>query len=319
MDTAVATWSPVHWPGLDGAPRARFSLAVVGDVCIEFRTELADRSFTELTDDHLGYAPARAVVAGTAVNLARHAVGYFCAITVISKIGDDPFTPIIRHCLRDLGVADRLRVEPGSPNGFSVMLRDRPAAGGRGVRLLVTGDEPPSRRLSAADVQRSAAALERADVLFVDGYSLLSPISRDGTRAAVRLARAAGTLVAFDLVPHDIDKRLPLGDVLPILADADVIITEAPTAAGLLAHPVPRDSAAAHELLPALDQALNRVTDRRPLWFLRFGETHLENTLAYRRDRLLLEYPTGYRPGMQRTGYGDRLAISELYWWLSRV
>jgi sugar/nucleoside kinase (ribokinase family) len=319
MGTAVATWSPVQWPGLDGAPRARFSLAVMGDVCIEFRTELADRSFTELTDDHLGYAPARAVVAGTAVNLARHAIGYFRAITVIGKIGDDPFTPIIRHCLRDLGVADRLRVEPGTPNGFSVMLRDRPAAGGRGVRLLVTGAEPPSRRLSPSDVRRSATVLERADVLFVDGYSLLSSVSRDGMHTAVCVARAAGTLVAFDLVPHDIDKRLSLDDVLPVLADADVIITEVPTVAGLLARPVPRDSAAARDLLPVLDQALDRVTDRRPLWFLRFGETHLEGTLAYRRDRLLLEYPTGYRPGMQRTGYGDRLAVSELYWWLSRV
>jgi sugar/nucleoside kinase (ribokinase family) len=319
MGTAVDTWSPVQWPGLDGAPRARFSLAVVGDVCIEFRTELADRRFTDLTDDHLGYAPAHAIVAGTAVNLARHAIGYFRAITVIGKIGDDPFTPIIRHCLRDLGVADRLRVEAGVPNGFSVMLRDRPPTGGRGVRLLVTGTEPPSRRLTEADVRRSSAALERADVLFVDGYSLLSPVSRAGMRAAVRVARAAGTLVAFDLVPHDIDRRLPLDDVLPFLADADVIITEAPTVAGLLARPVPREPAGARELLPALDGALGRVTERTPVWFLRFGATDLENTLAYQRDRLLLEYSTGYRPGMRRTGYGDRLAVSELYWWLSRV
>lgn len=308
----------MQWPGLNGPPRPRFCLAVVGDVRIEFRTELADRRFTELTADHLAYTHARAIVAGTAINLARHAVGYFRAITVIGKIGDDAFTPVIRSCLRDLGVADRLSAEPGSPNGFSVMLRDRPVSGGRGARLLIAGEHAPSRRLSAADVRRSASAVERADVLFVDGYSLLGEVSRDGLRAAVRLARTAGTLVAFDLVPHDIDQRLPLEAVLPVLADADVIVTEAPTVAGLLGLPVPRDSAAAHALLPALDRALDRMADRRPLWLLRFGETHLEATLAYQRDRLLLEYPTGYRAGMRRTGYGDRLAVSELYWWLSR-
>jgi hypothetical protein len=134
----------------------------------------------------------------------------------------------------------------------------------------------------------------------------------------VGLARAAGTAVAFDLVPHDIHTRLPREEVLPFLAEADLILTEAPTVAGLLARPVPLDSAGAHGLLPALDEALRDRTGRRPLWFVRFGETHLENTLAYQRDTLLMEYPTGYRAGAQRTRYGDRLAVSELYWWLSR-
>lgn len=320
MSTAVDAGSPVRWPGLDGAPRARFALAIVGDIRVELRTELPDRSFTELTDDHLGYAPVRAVVAGTAINLARHAVGYFRDITVIGRIGDDAFTPIIRQCLRDLGVTDRLSAEPGTPNGFSVMLRDRPAADQRGVRLLVAGDEAPSRRTSAADLHRSAAEVERADVLFVDGYALLSPVSRAGLRAAIRIARAAGTLVAFDLVPHDIDRRLTLADVLPVLSEADVILTEAPTVAGLLGLPVPVDSGGARGLLPALDRALDQApSGRPPLWLLRFGATHLENALAYQRDRVLVEYPTGYGPGVPRTGYGDRLAVSELYWWLSRT
>ncbi|MCW2900533.1 MAG: hypothetical protein JWO67_2798 [Streptosporangiaceae bacterium] len=318
MTTALAAWSPVEWPGLHRAPRPRFGLTVLGDVRIELRSELPERSFTELTEDHLAYAPAQAVVAGTAINLARHAVGYFRAITVLGKIGDDPFTPIIRRTLRELGVADRLSAEPGMPNGFSVMLRDRGTPGRRGVRLLVAGEESPSGRLSAADVRRCAPALERADVLFVDGYSLLSPLSREGLRAAVRLARAAGTLVAFDLVPHDIHLRLRPEDVLPFLAAADVILTEAPTVAGLLGRPVPLDSAGAHGLLPALDRALAEAGHGGPLWFLRFGDTHLEFTLAYRRGSLLMEYPTGYRAGAQRTGYGDRLAVSELYWWLSQ-
>ena len=41
--------------------------------------------------------------------------------------------------------------------------------------------------------------------------------------------------------------------------------------------------------------------------------------VAYRRDDLLLEYPTGYGADGELVGYGDRLAVSELCWWLSRV
>ena len=57
--------------------------------------------------------------------------------------------------------------------------------------------------------------------------------------------------------------------------------------------------------------------DGRPLWLLRFGATSLERVLAYRRDELLLEYPTGYGEGVERAGFGDRLTVCELYWWLS--
>lgn len=69
--------SPVDWPGLDGVPERRFRLLAVGDVRIEVRALLPGLRFTELTSDRLAYAPARALVAGTAVNLARRAAGYF--------------------------------------------------------------------------------------------------------------------------------------------------------------------------------------------------------------------------------------------------
>lgn len=56
---------------------------------------------------------------------------------------------------------------------------------------------------------------------------------------------------------------------------------------------------------------------RAGLWLLRFGATQLERVLAYRRERLLLEYGTGYEDGAARAGFGDRLVACELYWWLS--
>lgn len=305
--------SPAEWPGLDGAAERRFALLVVGDAGIEVRAALPDVRFADLRADRLTYAPARALVAGTAVNLARCATGYFARVGVLAKIGDDGYTPVIRRELRRIGADDHLRVEAGVPNGVSVMLRDRPGGGGPGVRLLVVQDEPPGRRLTAGEAAAAAPAIGDADVLAADGYSVLSPVSRAALDEAARIAGAAGTRVAFDLVPHDIDARLPASAVLPALARADLVFAEAPTLARLLGHPPPSGAEAVRGLLPVLDRAV----PGRPLWLLRFGATSLERVLAYRRDRILMEYPTGYRDGVERAGFGDRLASCELYWWLS--
>ncbi|TDB83890.1 hypothetical protein E1264_26645 [Actinomadura sp. KC216] len=320
---AVSPRSPAEWPGLDGVDRGgradgggdgvderRFDMFVIGDVGIEVRATLPDVRFADVHADRLTYAPARAIVAGTAVNLARSATRYFRRVGVLGKVGDDDFTPAIRRELRRIGAGDHLRVEPGVPNGVSVMLRDRPGAGA-GVRLLVVQDEPPGRRLTAAEVRSAAAGIEAADVLVTDGYSLLSPVSREALHTAARIARDAGTRVAFDLVPHDADARLPADAVVPMLALADLVISEAPTLARLLGRPSSPHEV--RELLPALDRAV----PGRPLWLLRFGETSLEHALAYQRDGLLMEYPTGYGDGVERAGFGDRLAAAELYWWLS--
>ncbi|MGP4029038.1 PfkB family carbohydrate kinase [Actinomadura sp. 3N407] len=298
---------------MEGADERRFGLLVIGDVGIEVRASLPDVRFTDLDADRLSYAPARAMVAGTAVNLARCAARYFRRVGVLGKVGDDDFTQVIRGELRRIGVDDHLRVEPGTANGVAVMLRDRPCGGVPGSRLLVVGDDPPGRRLAEREVRAAAAGIEGADVLVTDGYSLLSPVSRAALRAAARTARAAGTRVAFDLVPHDIDARLPAEAVLPMLTLSDLVISEAPTLARLLGRPVPAGGQGVRELLPALDRAVPGC----PLWLLRFGATSLERVLAYQRGGLMLEYATGYGDGVQRAGFGDLLAAAELYWWLS--
>ncbi|MFI0453010.1 PfkB family carbohydrate kinase [Actinomadura sp. 6N118] len=338
VDAGEATARPpVVWPGLDGVTDRRFDLLVIGDVRLEVRAELHGMRFTDLTADRLAYADASAVVAGTAVNMARSATGYFRHVGLFTRIGDDDHTESIRRELSRLGVRDLCRVDAGMPNGVAVMVRDD-APAGPGVRLLIAAQNAPSRRLSEADVRRAAAEIRAADVVFLDGYALLSPISRAATYAAARIANESGTLVAFDLVPHDIDGRVPMCEVLPLLALTDVIVTEAATVARLLGAPhaaakqgvmgEPRGSggrppeetarhAETRELLPLLDRSVGG----RPLWLLRFGETNLENVLAYRRGQggegLLLEYASGYGEGIERAGFGDRLASCELYWWLS--
>lgn len=315
MKPAPATWSAVPGAAPPGLPEPRFSLVIIGDVRLEFRARLPDRRFTEITDDHLSYTAAQVLVSGTAVNLARHSVGHFRTVTVAGKIGDDAFTPVIRSGVRGLGAHDLLTVHPGVPNGCTMMLRDHPADGGHGARLLVVGETAPSRLLSEQDVRRYAPAIREADALFVDGYSLLSEISRRALLAAARVARSAGTLVAFDLVPHDIHARLERAEILPVLDAADVVISGAATLAPLVGLPPARTTADVRCLLPLLDD----VSGGERLWLLRFGETGMERVIGYRLGEVLLDYPTGYGTDGEYAGYGDRLAVSELRWWLSRT
>ncbi|MFI0356620.1 PfkB family carbohydrate kinase [Actinomadura sp. 9N407] len=307
--------SPADWPGLDGIAERRFRLLAIGDVRIEVRATLPDLRFTEVTADRLAYAPARAMVAGTAVNLARAAAGYFKRAGVLARVGDDDYTPVIRRELRRLGLRDLLRVERGAANGVTVMLRDGVAPGrAHGVRLLVAEEDTPNRRLSERDVNAAAGEIRRADVLFLDGYALLSPVSRGALLRAAEIARRHGTLVAFDLVPHDIDARLPAPEVIPLLRLADVVFSEAPTLARLLGRPATMTcSAEVRELLPVMDETV----PGRPLWLLRYGASSLEQALAYQRDGLRLEYATGYDDSVERAGFGDRLAAGELFWWLA--
>ncbi|MEO3785140.1 carbohydrate kinase family protein [Actinocorallia sp. B10E7] len=287
--------TPARWLG--SPPEPRFTLTVLGDVRIELRARIPAR-FTGMDTDRLVYAPLRPLVAGTAVNFARNAREHFKHIGILGRVGDDSFTPVIRAALRDLGVTDLLYADPEQENGCAVMLRDP------GARLLVAGERAP--RLTSDDVRAGRAAIAASDLLVADGYALLEERSRAALLEAMALARSHGTPVAFDLVPHDLPDRLSLSGVLPALELADVVITEVPTLAGLLEEDAP------------LPGRLDGLTGHDPLWLLRDGPTALEHVLAYRRGRLRLDYPTGFRSGVtERTGFGDRLTASELYWWLS--
>jgi sugar/nucleoside kinase (ribokinase family) len=284
--------TPARW--LASAPEPRFSLTVLGEVRIEMRAH-SPAPFTSLSADRLVYAPVRPLVAGTAVNLARHASDFFKSVSVLGRIGDDAFTPVIQDRLRDLGVTDLLQVDPDCANGCSIMLWDP------SVRLLVAGD--PAPRVTPSDVRAAREAIASSDLLFADGYALLDATSRAALLEAVQIARSTGTRVAFDLVPHDLPARIGPESLIPVLACADVVITEMTTVSGLLGKPA--------ELLPALD----RLVAHAPLWLLR--HPGMDRTLAYQRGEIHLEYPTENGTG-EEAGFGDRLAAGELYWWLSQ-
>lgn len=295
-----------------------FSLAIASDLRLEFRATLRDKRFAEISSNYFTYAPMRAIVSGTAVNLAQKAASYFKRVDIIVKIGDDIFTPLIRDQVEQLGLGGVLAVEEGTPNGFAVVIRDAADrsssnASAEGTRLIIASRPAPSLAFSPADMQAVNDTISASDAFFIDGYSLLGAESQAGVLAMVRTARASGTVVVVDLAPHDMDSRLRWTELLPFLSAADIIMSEAPTLARLLGVSPTVIDDNVKMLLPHLDEKVPGT----PLWLVRSGEGMMQDVLGYQQGGIHFNYETGYVEASEKHGFGDIIASGEIYWWLS--
>jgi sugar/nucleoside kinase (ribokinase family) len=295
------------------APVRRFRVAVIGEIRIDIRTKLLNARFKDLSQDHLAYAPIDLTISGTAINFAQSALDYFAAVELIAKIGQDSFTPLITAKLDDLGVTARLAIDADVNNGFVIILHEA-LEDDTGMRLMVGSAAHPAMNLNVADVTDAATVLSQSDALFIDGYALLYENSAQAICAAAEIARAADGIVCFDLVPHDIHRRVALTSVLPVLELADVIISQAATLEGLFDG---IDNKPSQDSMSCLTSTVDDMTSRSPLWIVRSGPHSVDLVSAYHRGQVRHTYRTGYKPGMASVGFGDRLTACELYWLLS--
>jgi 2-dehydro-3-deoxygluconokinase len=113
--------------------------------------------------------------------------------TWVGRLGDDPPGELIRRELRAEQV-EVLAVPDSAPTGL--MIRWRPAAG-RG-RVTYHRRDSAGSHLSTGDVPEEAVA--NAAVLHVSGITLaLGPQPAQAVARAIAVARAAGTIVSFDV------------------------------------------------------------------------------------------------------------------------
>ena len=295
----------------DNAPARAFSMAIVGDVRVEYRVRLADGIFQRMVYDHLEFAEVTHVVAGTAVNLARYGVRYFERTEVICRIGDDEFTPSIVAYFDELGVIANVRVTAGMRNGVVLVVRDANGDGPEGVRLLISGVPTPHALLSATDIDAARRAISTADVVFADAYGLLEPDSRAAIAEAQRCANSTDALFCLDLVPHDLDARLATSDLTPVIAASDVVIAGARTAERLLGRPAQYPSSL--HRVKDLARDLSRVFGERLMWLVRFGAGDMTTAARCRGGEVEECYDTGYAAASETLNFGDRLAAAELF------
>jgi sugar/nucleoside kinase (ribokinase family) len=165
-------------------------------------------------------------------------------------------------------------------------------------------------RLSTADIAKCRTPIQQADLLVADGYLLLHEDSRRAVLAAARTASIARTRFCLDLVPHDIERYLSVRQVAVCVDKADIVISGARTVARLMSlhasYPYPADG-----ILP-LARALGRYFDDRITWLLRFGDGDMDQVAVCRGGVVRSRYPTGYRECVEKTGFGDRIASTEL-------
>jgi 2-dehydro-3-deoxygluconokinase len=127
-----------------------------------------------------------------AIGLAR--LGVDCAW--VSRVGDDALGTFLAREIRAEGVRVVATRDPAAPTGLMV----KEHRGGRPSRVRYYRAGSAASRLSPADVDAVADEIATADVLHLTGITAAlgaSPLA--AVERAVAVARAAGTVVSFDV------------------------------------------------------------------------------------------------------------------------
>jgi 2-dehydro-3-deoxygluconokinase len=110
------------------------------------------------------------------------------------RVGDDAVGRLVEREIRAEGVDVRVVVDDGAPTGL--MIKERRTSTSQSVSYYRAGSA--GSRLSVADLDETMIA--EADVLHLTGITpALSASAQAAVRWAAEVARAAGTLVSFDV------------------------------------------------------------------------------------------------------------------------
>jgi 2-dehydro-3-deoxygluconokinase len=182
---------------------------------------------------------------GAESNVAIGLVRLGVESTWVSRVGDDALGTFVVRELRAEGVRVLATRDPLAPTGL--MLKEH--RGGRPWRVRYYRAGSAASRLSAADIDEPvvAAVIAGADVLHLTGITAaLGPGPQAALERAVEVARAAGTMVSFD-----VNHRATLWsdeEAAPVLArlaaSADLVFAGPEEAALVLGRERPTASAA---------------------------------------------------------------------------
>lgn len=296
---------------LSGPQLTPFHVAIIGDLRLDVRTHVPV-SLAEVRGNVYASAPVRMVLAGTAVSMAQAASRHFTTVDALVKMGDDLSTGHVMGMLANQPRVNWcIRRQQGMPNGYTVVLNDGPTVPGAGRRTLVASSPAPLEELSTVDVEAFRGAIEAADILFLDGYSLLFPRSRKSLFHALATAAQAETPVCFDVVPHDIDRRLSADLLEQVMARCAVVMSSASTIARLRNLPAP-EPYGLHDTRELVADLACRDTKGPDAWILRFGDGDMEEAALCQAGEVLCAYRTGYSECGDRVGFGDKVAAAEL-------
>ncbi len=216
---------------MTSAPRLQVVCAgiVVADVFVPPLERLPEAGELVTTDDFV--VETGGCAANAAMALARLGV----RAAVVAKVGDDHFGVFVEDELSAAGLdVTGIRRSAALDTSKTVII----PVNGEDRRFIHTFGA--NAELCAADLVPALAAAP--DVLYIGGFLVLPALRQDELAAQLRLARAAGTRVVFDVVAPA-GRALSLADVADVLPEVDYFVPNDDEAAALTGESDPRRQA----------------------------------------------------------------------------
>lgn len=173
-------------PTADGGPAPLVRLLAVGDIA----WDVVVRPAGELVWGSDVYGSTDLYPGGSSANVAVWARRFGAQVVLVGKIGDDPWGRLMHEHLALEGVANDVGISAAAETTrVSVVIRPD------GEHAFVTDHRHPLR-LTPDDLPLSL--LDRADVLFLNGYAVFMAGSAQFAEQLLEEARRRGVAVAFD-------------------------------------------------------------------------------------------------------------------------
>ena len=229
---------------------------------------------------------------GAAANVASWLAVNGTASHVIARIGDDAAGETVIAELQKYGVEHTQTIVPGVGTGVVIVLVDA-----LGERTMFP-DSGANSGLSLTDLP----PLDGFAAVYLSGYPLVNPKSRDGALAILRAVRERGLTVVFDPSTVGVLLEVGLNQVREWLSLVDVVILNEEEAHFMSGKNNPVEAAA--ELL--------KLT---PLVVIKRGSN---GALAQSRNAALVQIPAVEVNVVDTTGAGDAFAAGFIQSWIEK-
>ena len=226
---------------------------------------------------------------GAAANVASWLSVSGTAAHVIARVGDDAAGQTVLSELDKYGVAHSQTVIPGANTGVVIVLVDA-----LGERTMFP-DSGANSGLSLADLP----PLDEITAVYLSGYPLVNPKSREGALDILRAVKERGLPVIFDPSTVGVLLEVGLNQVREWLALVDVVILNEEEAHFLSGKNNPIEAAA--ELLK-----------KTPLVVIKRGGN---GALAQARGSAVVQIPAVETEVLDTTGAGDAFAAGFILAW----
>ena len=226
---------------------------------------------------------------GAAANVASWLSVSGTAAHVIARVGDDAAGQTVLSELDKYGVAHSQTVVPGANTGVVIVLVDA-----LGERTMFP-DSGANSGLSLADLP----PLDEITAVYLSGYPLVNPKSREGALDILRAVKERGLPVIFDPSTVGVLLEVGLNQVREWLALVDVVILNEEEAHFLSGKNNPIEAAA--ELLK-----------KTPLVVIKRGGN---GALAQARGSAVVQIPAVETEVLDTTGAGDAFAAGFILAW----